>query len=65
MTALKPIVYYNSDTLHFPKLEHFTAHSRITPEELYLILDWKASRARTRHRDRLARIGGGDEDARR
>jgi hypothetical protein len=59
MTALDPTVYYNPDTLHFPKLAQFAAHGRITPEELYLILDWKASRARKRHRDRLVDIGHG------
>ena len=54
-----PIAYYSPETHLFPKLSQtFADTGTIDPEALYLVLDWKAPRARTRHRDRLARIAG-------
>ena len=54
-----PIAYYSPETLLFPGLaRRFADTGRLEPAALYLILDWKASRARTRHRSRLARIAG-------
>jgi hypothetical protein len=54
-----PIAYYNPETLLFPALaQSFADTGTLDPASLYLILDWKAPRARTRHRSRLARIAG-------
>jgi hypothetical protein len=54
-----PIAYYSPETLLFPALaQSFADTGRLDPAALYLILDWKAPRARTLHRARLARIAG-------
>ncbi len=52
---LDPIHYYNPETTLFPELaDRFQRTGNLTDEELYLILDWKAPRARTYHLKRLA-----------
>jgi hypothetical protein len=57
--ALDPIVYYNPEIHLFPALARsFSETGRLDPEALYLILDWKAPRARTRHLRRLVEIAG-------
>jgi hypothetical protein len=49
-----PIDYYSPETSLFPELAvRFAATGKLEAEELYLILDWKAARARTRHLKRL------------
>ena len=54
-----PIAYYSPETLLFPMVAQSFAHTgTLEPVMLYLILDWKAPRARTRHRSRLAKIAG-------
>jgi hypothetical protein len=54
-----PIAYYSPETLMFPAIaQTFVDKGILDPMALYLILDWKAPRARTRHRDRLAEIAG-------
>lgn len=54
-----PIAYYSPETLVFPAIaQSFADTGTLDPMAFYLILDWKAPRARTRHRSRLARIGG-------
>jgi hypothetical protein len=54
-----PIDYYSPETSIFPAIaKSFTATGTLDPMALYLILDWKASRARTKHRARLAGISG-------
>jgi len=59
-----PLTYYNAETYLFPELAHrFAETGKLTAEELYLILDWKASRARTKHRDRLVRKAGSFDTA--
>jgi hypothetical protein len=51
---LDPIHYYSPDTTLFPDLAtRFSETGKLTAEELYLILDWKAARARTKHMRRL------------
>lgn len=56
---LDPIAYYSPETHLFSALaQRFALTGTLSPEELYLILDWKAPRARTRHRSRLAGIAG-------
>lgn len=56
---LDPIAYYSPETLLFPALaQSFADTGDLDPETLYLILDWKAPRARTRQCRRLARIAG-------
>jgi hypothetical protein len=56
---MNPAVYYSPETLLFPALaQSFADTGALDPVALYLILDWKAPRARTRHRSRLARIAG-------
>jgi hypothetical protein len=56
---LDPLAYYSPETYLFPKLgDVFTTTGQLDPEALYLILDWKASRARTRHLRRLTSIAG-------
>jgi hypothetical protein len=58
-TLFDPIAYYSPEALVFPAIERtFADTGKLDPMALYLILDWKASRARTKHRSRLARIGG-------
>ncbi len=54
-----PIACYSPETLLFPALaKSFADNGTLDPLGLYLILDWKASRARTRHHSRLAQIAG-------
>jgi hypothetical protein len=54
-----PIAYYSAETCIFPAIAQCFADTGILdPLALYLILDWKAARARTRHRSRLAKIAG-------
>jgi hypothetical protein len=54
-----PIAYYSPETLLFPAVaESFADTGSLDPVAVYLILDWKAPRARTRHRSRLARVAG-------
>jgi hypothetical protein len=61
---LEPISYYNPEALLFPALaQRFAETGQLEPEELYLILDWKAPRARTRHLKRLAKRSGSFEVA--
>lgn len=56
---LDPIAYYSPEALLFPGLaQSFADTGTLDPVALYLILDWKAPRARTRHRSRLAGIAG-------
>jgi len=56
---IEPIAYYNPETHLFPEVaRNFADTDALDPEVLYLILDWKAPRARTRHRSRLAKIAG-------
>ena len=53
------LAYYSPETRLFPALEQsFTETGQFHPEALYLILDWKAPRARTRHLHRLTNIAG-------
>jgi len=57
--AISPIAYYSPETYLFPEIsQRFASTGGLDPMALYLILDWKAPRARTRHRSRLARIAG-------
>ena len=54
-----PIAYYSPETLIFPEMaQSFSDTGALDPMGLYLILDWKAPRARTLHRSRLASIAG-------
>jgi hypothetical protein len=54
-----PIAYYSPETRIFPAIaQSFSATGTLDPAALYLILDWKAPRARTQHRSRLASIAG-------
>ncbi len=54
-----PIAYYNPETRIFPALaESFATTGKLDPLGLYVILDWKSPRARTKHRSRLIRIAG-------
>ena len=54
-----PIAYYNPEKLIFPEIaQSFSDNGTLDPIGLYLILDWKAPRARTKHRSRLASIAG-------
>ncbi len=51
---LDQIHFYSPETTLFPKLAaRFAETGRLTAEELYLILEWKAARARTKHLRRL------------
>ncbi len=51
---LDEIHFYSPETTLFPELAtRFGQTGHLTAEELYLILDWKAARARTRHLRRL------------
>lgn len=62
--ALDPIAYYNPETYLFPELApRFAETGQLDPAAVYLILDWKAPRARTRHLARLAKLAGGSFDA--
>ena len=56
---VEPLAYYSPETLLFPTLaRRFADTGHLTAEELYMILDWKAPRARTKHLKRLAAHGG-------
>jgi hypothetical protein len=56
---IDPMAYYSPETLLFPTAaQSFASTGTLDPVMLYLILDWKAPRARTRHRSRLAKIVG-------
>lgn len=51
--------YYDPEDRLFPGLAvTFAQEKRLDPAEFYLILDWRAPRARTRHIRRLARKAG-------
>ncbi len=53
---LDPADFYNPESKAFPDLaKRFAISGRLTGEELYLILDWKAPRARTNHLKRLTK----------
>jgi hypothetical protein len=59
-----PSVYYSPEVLLFPEVARsFAEDGTLDPMALYLILDWKAPRARTRHRDRLTKIAGSFKEA--
>lgn len=61
---IKPIDFYSPETTVFPTLgDNFAKSGVLDPMALYLILDWKSPRARTRHRDRLIRIAGSFNEA--
>ena len=54
-----PLSYYNPEALAFPAIAQTFAETRhIDPMAFYLILDWKSSRARTRHLRRLTGMTG-------
>jgi hypothetical protein len=54
-----PLAYYSPETLAFPAIaQSFADTGILEPAALYLILDWKAPRARTKHRDRLVKTAG-------
>jgi hypothetical protein len=65
LIAPAPPAYYSPETQLFPQLQQtFADTGQMHPEALYLILDWKASRARNKHLHRLAtRCGGSFSDA--
>ena len=57
--ALSPLVYYDPEKYLFSEVvARFAKTGELSPPEFYLILDWKASRARTKHLSRLAEIAG-------
>jgi hypothetical protein len=57
--VFEPIAYYNREALMFPQMaQSFASTGALNPMDFYVILDWKSSRARTRHRSRLARLAG-------
>jgi hypothetical protein len=57
---IDPLAFYNPETYLFPGLAvRFAETSALDPMELYLILDWKAPRARTKHLRRLAERASG------
>jgi hypothetical protein len=59
-----PNVYYSPETLLFPAVaDSFRESGILDPMAFYLILDWKAPRARKRHRDRLVKIAGSFNEA--
>jgi hypothetical protein len=61
INGLDPIVFYNPESYLFPELARLFAETgQLDPTALYLILDWKAPRARTRHLARVSKIAGGD-----
>lgn len=58
-TLFDSIAYYSPETRMFPAIARsFADTGNFDPMALYVILDWKSARARTKHRSRLARIGG-------
>jgi hypothetical protein len=59
--AIDPIVCYNPETYLFLELaRRFAKTGQLGQTALYLILDWKAPRARTRRLARLSKLAGGD-----
>jgi hypothetical protein len=63
-TPFDPITYYNPETHLFPALaQTFADTGELNPAALYLILDWKAPRARTRQLRRLTKIAGSFDEA--
>jgi hypothetical protein len=53
-----PLSYYNPETSIFPQIQtSFAETGELDPTAFYVILDWKSSRARTRHLLRLAKLG--------
>jgi len=62
--AIGPLAYYNPETYLFPLIERrFAENGSLDARALHLIIDWKASRARTLHRDRLIAASGSFEAA--
>jgi hypothetical protein len=62
--VLDPLSYYDPENSIFPNLqETFAKTGKLDPLAFYVVLDWKSSRARTRHLWRLAAIGGSFEAA--
>jgi hypothetical protein len=58
------IAFYSPETDIFPAIARsFSDTGALDPMSLYLILDWKSPRARTRHRSRLAGICGSFKEA--
>ena len=58
-----PFAYYAPEWWLFSDLARgFAETGQLEPAALYLILDWKASRARTKHLRRLTRLAGGGFD---
>ena len=59
-----PIAFYNpeADLFEVPR-QTFTDTGKLDPLGFYTILNWKASRARTRHLTRLREISGSFEAA--
>jgi len=56
---VNPIDFYSPENRLFAALsQNFAEAGVIDPIALYVILDWKAPRARTRHLARLAKKGG-------
>jgi hypothetical protein len=54
-----PIDYYSPETRVFSAIaQSFLDAGTLHPAAFYLILDWKAPRARTKHRSRLAKKAG-------
>jgi hypothetical protein len=50
LIAPAPPAYYSPETQPFPQLQQtFADTGQMHPEAFYLILDWKASRARKKH----------------
>ncbi len=63
-TAPDEFAYYAPETHLFSALtQRFAKTGQLHAEALYLILDWKAPRARTRHLRRLARLAGSFDKA--
>jgi hypothetical protein len=59
-----PLAYYSPEAHFFSDLaQNFAETGQIHPEAFYLIIDWKAPRARTRHLRRLAGLAGSFEQA--
>ncbi len=56
---IDPIAYYSPEACLFPALaQGYADMGTIDPMAFYLVLDWKAPRARTLHRKRLITIAG-------
>jgi hypothetical protein len=57
--TINPVAYYSSKVHLFSTLaQHCAESGQLDPMALYLILDWKSARPRTRHLRRLAEIAG-------